>query len=619
MRIICLLLLAILYQSPVVIAQNPTAIDSLLQSLRTQENDTSKIRTLNSIVRHYMYRDRDKAKEFATQQLSLATELNDTSAMSLAHYQFGSIYYDQSLRDSIEYHYGKALEYGRVVKDHVQISQAMSGLAMLEFSEGNMDKAEAMNEENLEINLAAADTMGFAINYEFKARVNQNRGYYKIALENILKAHEFYKILGDDLRMADALTLMGTLEINFGNLDKAIEYQQEAYTIYEANEDKYFQAGLLNDIGVCYLRNKDYSSALQYFNQSTNLSKSIDYKYMLASSLHNTGRAKLESGMPSEARSYFEQAIRAAQPINAQRKIALSKRRLAEAYADLGDPRKALVVINEAIEYNRSSNNASMEGAALETRSDIYTSLGDHRNALADYKQAKTIKDSLFGVEQSRQTEEMRAMFDLERKEQQLAIQQNEIALLEQQKEINRQNNMILGLGLILLLVLSGAGLSFFLQKVKRNRLEKEKLDAELDHKKKELTSHALHLAKKNEVLVSLKEQVESLKANGNGSDYRSLLNTINFDLKDEENWDQFMQYFEQVHRNFSKEVQQKFPNITPGELRLMALLKMNLSSKEIATMLNITSDGVKKARQRLRKKLELSPEESLEATVLTL
>ncbi|MGB5236435.1 MAG: LuxR C-terminal-related transcriptional regulator, partial [Flavobacteriaceae bacterium] len=60
-------------------------------------------------------------------------------------------------------------------------------------------------------------------------------------------------------------------------------------------------------------------------------------------------------------------------------------------------------------------------------------------------------------------------------------------------------------------------------------------------------------------------------------------------------------------------------PEITKNELRLMALLKMNLSSKEIATILNISSEGIKKARYRLRKKLDISSEESLQEMVLSL
>jgi DNA-binding NarL/FixJ family response regulator len=120
--------------------------------------------------------------------------------------------------------------------------------------------------------------------------------------------------------------------------------------------------------------------------------------------------------------------------------------------------------------------------------------------------------------------------------------------------------------------------------------------------------------------LEEIKQKAKALKTSENESrGYQQLIHTINFDQQDDKNWENFTQYFEQVHKDFSKTVKVKYPDVTKNELRLMALLKMNLSSKEIATILNISSDGVKKARQRLRKKMELSPDESLESTVLSI
>jgi DNA-binding CsgD family transcriptional regulator len=155
-------------------------------------------------------------------------------------------------------------------------------------------------------------------------------------------------------------------------------------------------------------------------------------------------------------------------------------------------------------------------------------------------------------------------------------------------------------------------------QKLKRSKLERERLDLELDHKKKELTSHALHLAKKNEVLENLKQKAKELKEN-NSTNYNQLIQTINFDLQDDNNWENFKKYFEEVHTDFNSNVKNKYPDVTSNELRLMALLKMNLTSKEIANILNISNDGIKKARYRLRKKLNLSTEDSLQEIVIAL
>jgi DNA-binding CsgD family transcriptional regulator len=120
--------------------------------------------------------------------------------------------------------------------------------------------------------------------------------------------------------------------------------------------------------------------------------------------------------------------------------------------------------------------------------------------------------------------------------------------------------------------------------------------------------------------LEQVKQKAKELKSLENvEKGYQTLVQTINFDQQDDKAWENFTQYFEAVHKDFAKLAMAKYPDITKNELRLMTLIKMNLSSKEIANILNISSDGVKKARQRLRKKMSLSPDDSLETTVMAI
>lgn len=191
--------------------------------------------------------------------------------------------------------------------------------------------------------------------------------------------------------------------------------------------------------------------------------------------------------------------------------------------------------------------------------------------------------------------------------------------VLEQEAKINNQQRWLLGGGMSLSLLALGFGFYGFRQRTKKNKLEKEKVESELAFKKKELTTHALHLAKKNEVLENVKQKAAALKTSESGRGYQQLIQTINFDQQDDKNWENFIQYFEQVHKDFNRTVRERYPEVTKNELRLMALLKMNLSTKEIANILNISIAGVKKAGNRLRKKLEITPEESLEELVITI
>ncbi len=83
-----------------------------------------------------------------------------------------------------------------------------------------------------------------------------------------------------------------------------------------------------------------------------------------------------------------------------------------------------------------------------------------------------------------------------------------------------------------------------------------------------------------------------------------------------DDEWNDFKKKFEFVHRGFFARLRHKYADLTEGEMRLMALLKLNLSSKEIANMLGISADSVIKSRYRLRKKIGIDSEQPLEEFV---
>jgi DNA-binding CsgD family transcriptional regulator len=140
--------------------------------------------------------------------------------------------------------------------------------------------------------------------------------------------------------------------------------------------------------------------------------------------------------------------------------------------------------------------------------------------------------------------------------------------------------------------------------------LRNAKLEAELKVKNTELASAALHLVQKSDVLQKIKEQMSKLKQEapvvGNGTDLKKILKTLNEENKIEEQWHQFSQHFDVVHHDFLSKLRSKYPTLTPNDQKLCAYLKMNLSTKEIAQLMNITPRGVEISRYRLRKKMEV-------------
>lgn len=144
--------------------------------------------------------------------------------------------------------------------------------------------------------------------------------------------------------------------------------------------------------------------------------------------------------------------------------------------------------------------------------------------------------------------------------------------------------------------------------------LRNERLEAELTHKGKELASAAMMLINHSEFLKGLRENIQKLILNGkiNRTEGNELLALIGKNLSEEDEWDLFQKNFDLIHENFFRNLKERFPSLTPTDLKLCALLRLNYSSKEIADMLSISVRGVEAARYRLRKKLQLAESDNL-------
>ncbi len=145
-------------------------------------------------------------------------------------------------------------------------------------------------------------------------------------------------------------------------------------------------------------------------------------------------------------------------------------------------------------------------------------------------------------------------------------------------------------------------------------QLKNEQLEADLMHKSKELANASMLIINHEELLKNLKEMIQQFVREGKiqraqGTD---LIRLIDHNLTDEDQWEQFQHNFDLIHENFFRKLKEKYPALTPADLRLSALLRLNYSSKEIAQMLHLTPRGVEAARYRLRKKLALESEENL-------
>lgn len=147
-------------------------------------------------------------------------------------------------------------------------------------------------------------------------------------------------------------------------------------------------------------------------------------------------------------------------------------------------------------------------------------------------------------------------------------------------------------------------------------KAKNEQLEADNLNKSRELANATFTLIHKNESLLKVKEELDIMKAESSSKlfdgHYIKLINLLDSQLENEKDWQIFESNFNEVHEIFFKKLKVQFPDLTPGDLKLAAYLKMNLSSKEIAPLLNISNRGVENKRYRLRKKMNLDEDENL-------
>lgn len=153
------------------------------------------------------------------------------------------------------------------------------------------------------------------------------------------------------------------------------------------------------------------------------------------------------------------------------------------------------------------------------------------------------------------------------------------------------------------------------------NQLRNEKLESEIKHMNTELATNTMHLLNKNEFINSIKSTLGGVVKKSTNQEVKSqisrIIKNIEKNIETDGDWDNFQIHFDKVHGDFSRRIQREYPTLSPQDIKLSAYLRLNLSTKEIANLLNISVRGVEIARYRLRKKLELDRSQNLTEFIL--
>ena len=563
-------------------------VDSLILVTQSEVADSTIFYAYRHLFKLYFRRDIGKAKEYLDLEIEYAQKSKEERFGILAKVHEG-IYHGMT-RDN-----QKALEAFIEVKDYYEKTgnRLKYGGALLNISTsymnlGNYKLALETQMESLKIDEElGVEGIPLGKNYFTIGNIHRMNENLEVSNDWFKKALVEYEKGGSEMYVSQVYFTLGSNYIRMDSLEKAEPMLTKAANFFRKINDPNSLAILLSGLANCATVKKDYAKAHKYYEESLSLTRTVkDFNSEMEILSHIGNLHYLEKEYQKSIDFY-------SQSLTKSKKLGLKANEL-----------MYLEELSKAFDKNNDCDQA-------------HSMLKAH-NVLKDSLQAEKNLATLTEIETKYQTE---------KKEQ-------EILLLEEKAKRNDlQKKGMIG-GILGLLALCAALLYAMRLKATKNKLTKEKLDQELEFnkkelsfsikelelKKQELTAYALQLAHKNEVLEDIKTNVSAAKSqDDNNRSLQQVINKIDFNQNNEDAWEGFRTRFLAVHKDFESTVKQTFPLVSSNELRLIILLKMNLTSKEIANILNVTGSGIKKARYRLRKKLGLVTGESLEELVLSL
>ncbi|WP_340201449.1 hypothetical protein [Ascidiimonas sp. W6] len=609
-------LFAFLFLSTLGFSQNKTKIDSLLQLYASSKVDSIKLRTSNRITSYYLYRDIKKAKSFAFQQLDLSKKLNDIQGEIKALNHFSTIYSNLSQYDSAQYYIKRTLQLAKLTNNLVQQSISRHSMIIMEIDRGNFEKAMELNKENISFNREIKDTLRLAMSYETESSIFTEKGQYLLALKSVMKSLDVYENLKDSIRIADVFNKIAIIENSLENFDSSIQNSKKALKIYEDYEDIEYQSVILNILGISYKSKREFEIAKEYFTKSMEISKTNGYRTIYLVSLAHLTDVYLETDDNEKAKKLIDEGVKISTELKSKRMVFYFNVRLATYFKNTGGFDKGLALLNELIKEFPKEKEYLI--SAYKIKSEIFRKQNRYKSALENYERYKTIQDSTSKKANISKINELRIIHQTEQKEAALALQGEEIKTLNAQAENDKLTKTLYGGGAIASVTLSGLLLFGFRQRMKKNKIEREKQEEiykqDIAFKQKELASQTLHLVQKNTFLQELKENLENLKNSPEKFkvEFRRIVMLLKKESATDKDWEVFKSYFTEVHDNFDNKLKAINASISEKDLRLASFIRMNLSTKEIAAILNVLPQSVLTSKYRLKKKLNIKKENDI-------
>lgn len=488
--------------------------------------------------------------------------------------------------------------------------------------------------------LSQDDDLKAGLSLQQMGQICFDQGHYGQALDLYLQAEKIFQASNNKAQLANNLFKIGILYYYNKQLDKARITYNKALALYRQTNDQHGQAAVFGEIGHLFEKRQRYDSAFHYQQRALQGYQKIGSRSGQAKIYENLGSIYEDLERYDTAYVCFTNSDRLyQQDHNTVARIEVLNN-VGDVLRKTGRLKESLKLSHQAYELAMNTNNLYQQAAASRDLGKSFQLLRQMDSAYHYVELSRRLSLDLYSKEGLNQTLFLQVLYDINKKS-------DEIARLNSIRQTNRIITVAVVIVVILLIIIgvvifSRQRLKIRDQKVladqqrsiyeaqsdlmqlelRNKELEEQGLKQQLELKTKELSNHTLNLIKNNQLLEGTRTTLQQMVKEDKRDQKRQMqqiVQQIDQSFDHEQNWKEFTGAFEQVHQSFFEKLKIHSSDLTSADMRLIALLKVNMDSKNIAGLLGISMDSLRVARHRLRKKLNIEQGDNLSSFIQSL
>ncbi len=296
-------------------------------------------------------------------------------------------------------------------------------------------------------------------------------GDYPKSIESGFKALQLYKQIDDQLGVAKTLNNMGNVYYRLNELETALTYFNECLEIQKREKNLVGEANVYIGLGIVYKKKKQFNLALENYVKALSVSRRLDLKLKTSICLENIGNLYIQQNQYDKALPYLTESLAISEALQDKQGIASISRHLADLYQKKGALEKSIEYANHSLDL-ASKNKLKTEAAAASfILSESYHQRRDFEKALVFFKLHKLYRDSLYNESSLKEIGKIESTYEIQQKEQQLKIKEQQIGLLERDKQLSTLwRNILIG-GLLMIFLISFFAFKFFKERHQKDKI----------------------------------------------------------------------------------------------------------------------------------------------------